>query len=217
MYMPTDMQAAAAIPLLASLGENGLRQALDSGAFQPRSYRKGQLVHAEGEPCLGLEVILSGQLAVERLTPEGDLMTIAVFGPGDCLGGNLLFSSRPVYQLAVTASGHTRVLAIARQPLFDLFQRHSAFLAQYLAYVSDNAGLLEEKLRHFANLPIRQRVLNYLHAQAARQGGRRVLLPVSKTALAEQFGVQRTSLSRELQKMRDQGLIAFDRQSITLL
>lgn len=215
--MTMEIRTALAIPLLASLGEAALLEALNSGAFQPRNYRKGQLVHIEGEPCMALEILLSGQLAVERLTPEGDLMTIAVFGPGDILGGNLLFSSRPVYQLAVTASQPTQALCIGQQALFVLFQRHSAFLARYLAYVSDNAGLLEEKLRHFANLPIRQRVLNYLRGQAQRQGSNTVRLPISKKALAAQFGVQRTSLSRELQKMREQGLIAFDRQRITIL
>ncbi|MDD4541884.1 MAG: helix-turn-helix domain-containing protein, partial [Eubacteriales bacterium] len=34
---------------------------------------------------------------------------------------------------------------------------------------------------------------------------------------AEQLGVQRTSLSRELAKMRDNGLVEYDARTITLL
>ncbi len=106
---------------------------------------------------------------------------------------------------------------MSRQAAFRLFQENSVFLARYLAYVADNAGLLEDKLTHFTNLPIRARLLNFLKAEQKKQGSRHILLPTSKKALAAQFGVQRTSLSRELQKMRAEGLVTFDRPTITLL
>jgi CRP-like cAMP-binding protein len=42
-------------------------------------------------------------------------------------------------------------------------------------------------------------------------------LTLSKKALAEMFGISRTSLSRELGRMRDEGLIDFDQKTITIL
>lgn len=212
-----EVEDILGVPLLACLGEETIREELASGGLALRRFKKGQLIHAEGEACERLEIILSGRVAVERLGEDGDLMTIAVFARGDCVGGNLLFSSRPVYRLAVSAQAPTRIAAITREAAFRLFQENSAFLASYLAYVADNATLLEDKLKHFTNLPIRQRVLNFLKHEQKKQGSARVMLPSSKKALAAQFGVQRSSLSRELQKMRDAGLIAFDRESITLL
>ncbi|MEA4939555.1 MAG: helix-turn-helix domain-containing protein, partial [Christensenella sp.] len=44
-----------------------------------------------------------------------------------------------------------------------------------------------------------------------------IKLEITKKALAERIGVQRTSLSRELTKMRDEGLIDFDSESIKVL
>lgn len=212
-----EIQDIMNVPLVACLGEEAIRRELAGGGFRRQHYKKGQLIHGEGEGCLRLEIILSGQVAVERISEEGDLMTIAAFAQGDCVGGNLLFSSRPVYRLAVSAHQHTQILEIRREAAFRLFQENSEFLARYLAFVADNAGLLEDKLTHFTNLPIRKRLMNFLLAEQKKQGSHRVWLPASKKALAAQFGVQRTSLSRELQKMREAGLIAFDRHSITLL
>lgn len=40
---------------------------------------------------------------------------------------------------------------------------------------------------------------------------------MSKKALADKIGVQRTSLSRELSRMRDDGLITFDAHYIERL
>lgn len=42
------------------------------------------------------------------------------------------------------------------------------------------------------------------------------MLPCSKKHLAEFFGVQRSSLGRELKKLNEEGLIEFDSASITL-
>ncbi len=212
-----DIQDILSIPLLGCLGEAVIRRELAGGGFKRQQYKKGRLIHGEGDACGRLEIILSGQVAVERVSQEGDLMTIAAFHQGDCVGGNLLFSSRPVYRLAVSAHQPTRILEMSRQAAFRLFQENSVFLARYLAYVADNAGLLEDKLTHFTNLPIRARLLNFLKAEQKKQGSRHILLPTSKKALAAQFGVQRTSLSRELQKMRAEGLVTFDRPTITLL
>ncbi|NCB43156.1 MAG: hypothetical protein EOM59_11120 [Clostridia bacterium] len=44
-----------------------------------------------------------------------------------------------------------------------------------------------------------------------------IRLEITKKALAEKIGVQRTSLSRELAKMRDEGQINFGAKSIEIL
>lgn len=211
------MESVKSIPLLEALPGETLDSRIRQGEIKIKTFRKGQLLHTEGERCRALEVILSGRVVVERITREGNLMTIAAFQRGDCIGGNLLFSSDPVYHLAVTAKQASQVMVIPRETLFDLLQENPGFLTRYLQEVADNAQVLEGKLRYVVNLSIRQRVLNFLNAEQRRQGSRRVILPSSKTALAAQLGVQRSSLSRELQRMREEGLILFDRHSITLL
>jgi Mn-dependent DtxR family transcriptional regulator len=44
-----------------------------------------------------------------------------------------------------------------------------------------------------------------------------IILSLSKKEFAEKIGVQRTSVSRELAKMRREGLIQYDRQTMTIL
>jgi DNA-binding transcriptional regulator GbsR (MarR family) len=40
---------------------------------------------------------------------------------------------------------------------------------------------------------------------------------MTKTEMAENFGIQRTSLSRELRKMKQAGLVEYDSETITLM
>ena len=215
--MAFDIQDMLRLPLLSSLEEETLKALHKSGRLPVTTHRRGQLLHVEGDTCDALEIVLSGQVKVERIGEDGDLMTIATFHKGDCIGGNLLFSSDPVYHMAVTVTEQAHILSLSRASLISLFTSNEEFLIRYLGYVADNAVTLEGKLKYYANLPIRQRVLNYLNAQQRQSGDNRVALPASKKALAAQLGVQRTSLSRVLQQMQKEGVLTFDKKSITLL
>ena len=57
----------------------------------------------------------------------------------------------------------------------------------------------------------------YLDYERKKQNSNIIKLGITKKALAEKIGVQRTSLSRELAKMRNEGLIKFDAVSIKIL
>ena len=67
------------------------------------------------------------------------------------------------------------------------------------------------------NKTIRESVISYLNYERKKQNSNIIKLNITKKALSERIGVQRTSLSRELAKMREDGLIEFNPVSITLL
>lgn len=111
----------------------------------------------------------------------------------------------------------TEILEIDREILFQLFLHNPQFLQTFLGLISDHAFILGDKIKHYINKPIRESILNYLDYESKKQNSNHIILNISKKALAEKIGIQRTSLSRELAKMRTDGLILFDRTSITLL
>lgn len=213
----TDLKILRRSTLLDPLSDEDLLAGLKSRNFRIVSFRKNSIIHFEGETCGKLEIILAGQVAVDRIDESGHLTIISEFRSDDILGGNLLFSRRPAYPLTISARQVTEILEIDREALFALLSRNEWFLRSYLAYVSDHASILGDRIRQDAYRTIREHVLDYLEHECKRQASRHIRLTLSKKGLAEQIGVQRTSLSRELAKMRDDGLIAFDAETITLL
>jgi len=67
------------------------------------------------------------------------------------------------------------------------------------------------------NKSIRECIISYLKYECAKQKSDRVRLPMTKKALAERMGVQRTSLSREFARMKQEKLLSFDGDTITVL
>ncbi len=64
---------------------------------------------------------------------------------------------------------------------------------------------------------IRQCIIDFLMYESFSQNSRTIKLGYTKKELAEKFGIQRPSLSRELNKMRKDGLIEYDAHSITII
>ncbi|NLC43309.1 MAG: Crp/Fnr family transcriptional regulator [Clostridiales bacterium] len=215
MYQNTERLKK--ISLLQHLSEEDLESNLKSGKFKVVSYKKNSVIHFDGEACRNLEIILTGKVVVERIDQSGNLLTISESYRDDILGGNLLFSKNPYYPMTISTQLPTNLLEIDKEVLFELFCSNPSFLRTYLEFVSDRAFILGDKIKHYVNKTIRESIMNYLEYESKRQNSRQIKLDISKKALAEKFGVQRTSLSRELANMRDDGLITFDRDTITLI
>lgn len=203
--------------LMQSFPPEKIHAYLKNGGFRTAAYKKNSVIHFEGESCHKLEIILSGQVAVERIDESGNLLTVAEFYSDDILGGNLMFSKNPYYPMTTTTRTSVLILEIDKDLLFELLSKHPAFLQSYLSFVSDHTAILGDKIKHYVNKTIRESILNYLRYESKRQNSNHIRLTLTKKALAERIGVQRTSLSRELAKMKKDGILLFDSESVTLL
>ena len=208
--MRNYLELMGRIDLLGEITPQEQEARLADSSFRIRSFFKNNIVHFAGEVCSKLEIILSGRVVIERIDESGNLMTIAEFVTGDILGGNLMFSKNPYYPMTVTAKEETLILEIESNHLFELFADNHAFLKNYLTYVADHTVILGDRIKHYVNRTIRESIVSYLEYECKRQNSAIVTLGITKKALAERIGVQRTSLSRELAKMRDDGLIRYD-------
>jgi CRP-like cAMP-binding protein len=204
-------------PLLNCLPKEEVHSCLKDGSFRISTYGKNNIIHFSGEACRSLEIILTGQVSVERIDEEGNLMNIAEFYADEILGGNLLFSKNPYYPMTVTAKQPTTIVEIDKERLLVLASGNLAFLRSYLEFVADHTTILGDRIKHYVNKTIRECIMSYLEHERKKQGSKRILLPITKKAWAERIGVSRTSLSRELAKMKKDGLIRYDAKAIELL
>lgn len=203
--------------LLFHLSKEEISACFKDGSFHISTYGKSNIIHFSGEVCRKLEIILSGQVGVERIDEAGNLMTIAEFYGDEILGGNLLFSKNPYYPMTITARQSTVVLAIDKERLLTLFATNPLFLKSYLEFVADHTTILGDRIQHYVGKTIRECIIAYLNHEREKQKSDTILLPITKKAWAERIGVSRTSISRELAKMKKDNLIRYDAKTIEIL
>lgn len=210
----TLMNSSAYYTLLAPLSNTELQEAIHTKKVKVKNYMRNQMIYLEGDACKTADIILNGKVAVERIDENGNLLTIAEFLPDDLLGGNLIFSKNPYYPMTVTAKSKTTLLEINQNYLFELCHQNPEFLRTFLQYISDHALLLGDKIKHHINRSIREGLITYIAGAMRLQNSTQIRLDMTKKELAERMGVQRTSLSRELQKMKQENLIEYDSKII---
>ena len=76
--------------------------------------------------------------------------------------------------------------------------------------------LLSRRILHTSSKKIRDRLLSYLSYQAGLQKNRYIDIPLNRQQLADYLNVDRSALSKELGKMRDEGLIEFRKNAFHL-
>ena len=83
--------------------------------------------------------------------------------------------------------------------------------------IADKNRDLIRKIEVISKRTIREKLLAYLSAQAQNQNSRYFEIPLGRTELAEYLCVDRSALTRELVRMRDDGLIDYDKNCFRIL
>ena len=181
-----------------------------------RSYEKGQLIHLQNEICKDVDLILKGQVSVQNIIENGNVLTISSFSTRDLIGANLIFSTSNYYPMTVIANSETTILHMKRSLILEFCNSSEDFMVDFMKIISDKAIILTDKINAISLKTIRNNIIDFLRYEYHVQKTNRIELLISKKELAERLGIQRSSLSRELNKMRSDGLVEYDARSITL-
>lgn len=204
--------------LLKTISHEKLKEHLKAGNdIKLNAYGQGQVIHFDGDTCTAIEIVLDGQVVIERIDDAGNLMRITEFFPDDILGANLLFSLNASYPMTITAKTPVTLMRIKKDLVFELCSTNKAFLKVFLEYISNHSLLLGDRLKYYVRRPLRESIIAYLKNEFKLQNTYDIKLKMTKKDLADRMGVQRTSFSRELQKMKQEGLIDYDSTHIFIL
>ncbi|WP_300348162.1 Crp/Fnr family transcriptional regulator [Clostridium sp.] len=202
--------------LFSQFTDEDIKSLLNSGFASLKSYTKEDLLFSEGEQCKFLSVVIDGTIEIQKLDSNGNLLVVATLNKGNVFGENLLFGDRNTYPMSVVSKNNTEVLHINKDYIYKLCSTNECFLREILRILSNKALNLSSKLKQVTMKSIREMISSYLLERYESEKNETIKLEFSRKAWADKLGVQRPSLSRELMKMRDAGLIDFSKDIIII-
>lgn len=181
-----------------------------------KKYSKNQIIYFQNQKCKSFDILLSGKLSVQNLDENGNILTITNFNPGDSFGGHMIFADNNYYPMNVVSKTDSIILNIKKSLVLDLCQKNEQFLTEMLRSISNKTLIISNKISDISLKTIRESIINYLRYEYQLQNSYTLHIEMTKKEWAEKIGVQRPSLSRELMKMKREGLIDYTRHSITI-
>lgn len=205
--------------LFKGLTGEQLKEAMSLLSAREEGYKKGELIKAEGERLSSFGLVLSGSVQVLMNDINGDSIIMATVEKGATFGESLAFLAVAEIPVYIYAPEDCRVLWLSadafkgeeKSPLADLlYNRFSAALAQRALDMNDRIQVLSK-------LTLREKLLTLFSQYSHKSGSRTFSISLNREQLAAYLGVNRSALSRELSKMRDEGIIEFYKNSFKIL
>ena len=94
---------------------------------------------------------------------------------------------------------------------------HSIVVQNLFFAISEKNRKLVMKLGHISKRTTREKLISYLSAESRRQNSSDFTIPFNRQQLADFLSVDRSAMSNELCRMRNEGLLRFDKSRFTLL
>lgn len=199
----------ARIPVFAFLSQQEQR-ALAAGALH-RHLPAGQAIFREGDTAEEILVIHRGRAKLVRYSPEGREHVLDILGPGDIYGEQRMFSGLPQEATCLTLEP-TWFCEILRPQVEQLILREPAVgirLLEALGRKYTRASQLQEIL---SINDAQARLAAYLLHRTRELGARTVRLVRSSIAAA--INLRHETISRKLNDMQRQGLVALEGQRV---
>lgn len=218
--MEALLAALARSPLFAGIAERELPALLDNLGAREVSATQGVAILGVGDLPDHVGVVLEGELQVVRDDAQGGRALLTTLWPGDYYGEALACAGVEHSPVSVVAAAPSRVLRI---PFAKLQASGGAGGALQCALIWNLAGIiakknlmLQRRMELLEKKSIRERVLGYLAAQMP-PSGRAFTVPMNRSELASYLAVDRSALSRELGRLRDESVIRYEGNRFELL
>lgn len=205
------------IELFKTLSIQDIEDLFSKDLYFIDDYKKNSVIYFQNEKCQSFDIVLKGIVSVQGIDEKGNYISISDFSIGDIIGGNLVFSHKNFYPMMVLSKTDATILHLKKDLILKLCQNSEAFLIKFIQSLSDKTLILTDKIKTLSLKSIRQCIIDFLIYESYIQKSNTIKLSLTKKQLAEKFGVQRPSLSRELNKMRKDGLIEYDAHCIKII
>ncbi len=207
--------------LFAGVGDEEISPMLSCLGAKLCTYKKGEYVLRGGEHCCDILVLVAGNLHIQKDDYWGNRSILGQIGVGELFGeayvapesGALLNDVVAVEDSWVIFFDVKRILTTCSTAC----RFHTTVVQNLFFAISEKNRKLLQKLDHMSKRSTREKLLSYLSEESQKQNSSHFTIPFNRQQLADFLSVDRSAMSNELCKMRDGGLLTFEKNHFTLL
>lgn len=221
--MPEETAALETIDTVEELRKGMLFRALNPDQLKRVASRavrvrvdEGEALFEQQDPADRFYLLVSGQIKLYRLSPDGDEKVIEVITPGATFAEALMFLERPSFPVGAQALRASELISIDARDFVGML-RESVDTCLLLA--ADLSQRLHGLLREINDLSLNTgtcRVAAYV-LQNAPDGEQAFELRLPKQVLASRLSVKPETLSRIFRSLTNAGLLSIRGNRVTIL
>jgi CRP-like cAMP-binding protein len=185
------------------------------------NYEKNASIALAGDHFDGIGIVIEGELIIAKENLAGDRTVMTILKPGDMFGEMVSFSEKKEWPASVVAQSDAQIIFVSPEKVITMCDKmcdsHRQLIENLLIIMSKKALMLNRKVEYLSIRTLRGKLCAYLLEHQKIKQQNIFTLPMNRDELADFFNVARPSVSRELSKMKEEGLIDFHKSSFKIL
>lgn len=183
-------------------------------------YPKDSYILHEGDLVENLGVLLTGKALVIKEDFWGSRNIISSVSEGQCFAETFACACGAVLNVSVVAQSPCKIMFLNVKRILTVCPEscahHNRIIRNLLSDIANKNLYFSEKLNHLGQRNTRTKILSYLSTESLKKHSREFEIPFTRQQLADYLCVDRSGLSAELCKMRDEGLLEFKKNKFIL-
>ena len=214
------IEQCAACGLFRGMNPGEIASVLTCFHAHVTQYDKGALILHAGDKTTSLALVLEGSVTIQSDDFWGNRTILTMIGAGGLFAETYALLHETLLVDAV-ANTRSEILFLDISRLRAISETENTWRAKFLSNLLTIAAkknlTLASRSFDTAAKTIRGRVMSYLNSVALKEHARSFEIPFDRQQLADYLNVERTALSKELGKMKRDGLIDFHKNHFEVL
>ena len=206
--------------LFSGVGDDDILSMLNCLNATVREYNKGEYAFRQGEHIRNLMILAEGRLHIQKEDYWGNLNILNEVRTGEMFGEAYIAPNSGTLMNDVIAAETSTVLFFDTERILTVCPSacpfHTRLVKNMFYTISDKNKSLVRKLSYMSQRSTREKLLSYLSDEAKRQNSSSFSIPFNRQQLADFLSVDRSAMSGELCKLRDEGMLDFHKSEFTL-
>ena len=206
--------------IFAGVGDDEIMSMLSCLGANFKTYKKGEYIFRQGEHITDITVLAEGNLHIQKDDYWGNRSILGEISVGEMFGEAYAYDSGAMLNDVVAVEDSVVIFLDVKRILTSCSNAcrfHSIVVQNLFFAISEKNRKLVQKIGHMSKRTTREKLISYLSEQAKKQNSANFTIPFNRQQLADFLSVDRSATSIELCKMRDEGLIEFEKNQFKLL
>lgn len=186
-----------------------------------KSFRSGEYIFLSGDKINNLGIILSGSVEVIKENPAGSKHIMDFLGISNIFAEGIVCTAERIAPVTVRAKENTVVLFVPFERIAKTCSTSCSFHVQLIENMMMILGEKNFNLNHKIEMlmlkGMREKLATYLINESQKQKSMTFQIIPNRNELAEYLNVSRTSMCRELARMKSQGILDYYLNSFKIM
>ncbi len=219
--MKKYLQILKKCPLFYGIEEENLLRMLSCLGAQVEVFDKKYTVFSEGTPARYIGILLSGSVQIVQNDYFGNRSLIARISVGELFGEAFACAAVSELPVSVISNEASEVMLIDCSHILHTCSNacgfHQTLIFNLMKSLADKNLNYQQKLSVTSKRSTREKLMAYLTEIARQKGSNLFEIPFDRQELADYLEVDRSGLSAEISKLRQEGVLESHRKHFHLL